>query len=86
MSCWCHAAAVVVDRPFSWWLQAHALPGQWGEPGVMMDMTTAALIVWRAAAMPACKERAGRSSTLVSDTKVHSTVYIPIDGRYTEDP
>ena len=51
MHCWCHAA-VVVDRPFSWWLQAHALPGEWGEPEVMMDMATAALFLRRAAAVP----------------------------------
>ena len=47
MRCRCHAA-VVVDRPFSWWLQAHALPGEWGEP----EMATAALFVRRAAAVP----------------------------------
>ena len=51
MRCGCHAA-VVVDCPFSWWLQAHVLPGEWGEPEVMMDMATAALFVQRAAAMP----------------------------------
>ena len=50
MRCGGHAA-VVVDRPFSWWLQAHALPGEWGEPEVMMDMATAALFVRRAAAV-----------------------------------
>ena len=47
----CHAS-VVVDRPFSWWLQAHTLIGEWGEPQVMMDMATAALFVRRAAATP----------------------------------